>query len=512
MPCPTDLEALTPPVVPSVELADGDDHRHPVVGARPTSARATSRPARRRRRRPASPVVTCRWRRSRCRSGITVTTPDGESLDRDLGEVAQTATGQVPIDAQVLCPDGCRLAGLWLRGTDPFTEHDRRPPRPGRPRARRRAARHRRRRRAGCRSRRRRRKAPRSCPGRATTSASSSTNTGRRVLSRWGDVPDPDARRARRPTAGRRDRRRLHPGRPRRTAGGVPRGRSTSTPCPRSPTTAPWPTSTRSCGSAGTRAPARPCRCGWAPSTRPSSVRCRRRSPRPACPSRSTTTVTEARAQYDRSATGWGLLLGVFTGAMALLVSCLVVGLVAVTSWRGVARDLAGPPRRGYPAGRAPVGGAPRAARHRGGRRAARHAVRRGGGGAGHAAAPAVRPARGRAGARPHAGVARDRCHGAPRAPAGRRGGPPRRPRCRRAARCPSGCGSRCERGARRDARAGAHLPGGGPRRRRAVRHRPRRGAGGAAGPARAVGRRQVDPAHPLRRPAAAERRPHPRR
>ena len=27
---------------------------------------------------------------------------------------------------------------------------------------------------------------------------------------------------------------------------------------------------------------------------------------------------------------------------MALLVSCLVVGLVAVTSWRGVARDLAG--------------------------------------------------------------------------------------------------------------------------------------------------------------------------
>ena len=59
-------------------------------------------------------------------------------------------------------------------------------------------------------------------------------------------------------------------------------------------------------------------------------------------PVTSTTTVTEARAQYDRSATGWGLLLGVFTGAMALLVSCLVVGLVAVTSWRGVARDLAG--------------------------------------------------------------------------------------------------------------------------------------------------------------------------
>ena len=35
-------------------------------------------------------------------------------------------------------------------------------------------------------------------------------------------------------------------------------------------------------------------------------------------------------------------ILGVFTGAMALLVSCLVVGLVAITSWRGVARDLAG--------------------------------------------------------------------------------------------------------------------------------------------------------------------------
>jgi hypothetical protein len=53
--------------------------------------------------------------------GITVTTPDGTSLDRDLGEVAQTAKGQVPIDAKVLCPDGCRLAGLWLRGTDQFT-------------------------------------------------------------------------------------------------------------------------------------------------------------------------------------------------------------------------------------------------------------------------------------------------------------------------------------------------------------------------------------------------------
>ncbi len=47
-------------------------------------------------------------------------------------------------------------------------------------------------------------------------------------------------------------------------------------------------------------------------------------------------------ARYERSATGWGLLLGVFTGLVALLVSGLVVGVVAVTSWRGVARDLAG--------------------------------------------------------------------------------------------------------------------------------------------------------------------------
>ena len=54
------------------------------------------------------------------------------------------------------------------------------------------------------------------------------------------------------------------------------------------------------------------------------------------------TTAEQAQARYDASATGWGLLLGVFTGLMALLVAALVVGLVAVTSWRGVARDLAG--------------------------------------------------------------------------------------------------------------------------------------------------------------------------
>ena len=154
-----------------------DDHRHPVLGADRRSAPARSPPARRRRRRPASRVVTCRWRRSRSQVGITVTTPDGKSLDRDLGEVAQTAKGRVPIDAKVLCPDGCRLAGLWLRGTDQFTdliaghldladlELDGAPLDIGDGAT-------------GCRSRPRRRTAPRSCPGRATTSASSSPTPG----------------------------------------------------------------------------------------------------------------------------------------------------------------------------------------------------------------------------------------------------------------------------------------------------------------------------------------------
>ena len=54
--------------------------------------------------------------------GISLTTPDGTVLERDLARVEQTASGRAAVSAPVLCPDRCRLAGLWVRGTDPWVE------------------------------------------------------------------------------------------------------------------------------------------------------------------------------------------------------------------------------------------------------------------------------------------------------------------------------------------------------------------------------------------------------
>jgi putative ABC transport system permease protein len=48
--------------------------------------------------------------------------PDGELLDRDLAQVPQSSAGTSAVRAPVLCPQGCRLAGLWVRGTDPWAE------------------------------------------------------------------------------------------------------------------------------------------------------------------------------------------------------------------------------------------------------------------------------------------------------------------------------------------------------------------------------------------------------
>ena len=204
-------------------------------------------------------------------------------------------------------------------------------------------------------------------------------------------------------------------------------------------------------------------------------------------PVTSTTTVSEARAEYDRSATGWGLLLGVFTGLVALLVSCLVVGLVAVTSWRGVARDLAG----------LLVAGTPRAVLRSAVRREQLATVLAGvalgtlcGVAGAVLAMPLLplfdRPA-GRAGARPHAGLARHRGDRARRAGAGGRRGARRRPQRRlpRGARAAAGVAVS---GVRVVTRGLVHIY-------RAEGHdvaalsgrRPRRRAGGAAGPARAV-------------------------
>ncbi|MFC7487810.1 FtsX-like permease family protein [Knoellia sp. CPCC 206453] len=49
------------------------------------------------------------------RLGISVTTPEGEVLTRDLGTLPGQGKGTVAVDAPLLCPQGCRLQSLWLR-------------------------------------------------------------------------------------------------------------------------------------------------------------------------------------------------------------------------------------------------------------------------------------------------------------------------------------------------------------------------------------------------------------
>lgn len=49
------------------------------------------------------------------RLGISVTTPEGEVLTRDLGTLPGQGKGTAALDAPLLCPQGCRLQSLWLR-------------------------------------------------------------------------------------------------------------------------------------------------------------------------------------------------------------------------------------------------------------------------------------------------------------------------------------------------------------------------------------------------------------
>jgi ABC-type antimicrobial peptide transport system permease subunit len=49
------------------------------------------------------------------RLGISVTTQGGDVLTRDLAELPHLGRGTVTVDAPVLCPQQCRLQSLWLR-------------------------------------------------------------------------------------------------------------------------------------------------------------------------------------------------------------------------------------------------------------------------------------------------------------------------------------------------------------------------------------------------------------
>ncbi|GAA5024125.1 hypothetical protein GCM10023258_15940 [Terrabacter aeriphilus] len=56
---------------------------------------------------------------------------------------------------------------------------------------------------------------------------------------------------------------------------------------------------------------------------------------------RSVTDRAELLDSYDRSASAWGLRLGLVVGGLALLLAALVLVLVTITSWRGRSKDLA---------------------------------------------------------------------------------------------------------------------------------------------------------------------------
>ena len=334
-----DIAALVPPVVPSLQLGDGvltgtltwelDQFRagDGPVGQAPPGA--TGIPGGDLSVEPTPLMV-----------GITVTTPDGTTLDRELAQVEQSARGRTRVEAPVLCPGGCRFAGIWLRSTDPWLDNltgrlqltdlslDGEPLDVG--------------------------GGDRWLPadvdvegGTQTLTGSGSDlvvdfdNTGRRVLSRWADVPSPT------PV--------LLAGRPPADArgddfslvglGGRPVAARAVDHVDALPVVggrgavADLDAQLR----LGGPAPPGSSLAVWLGSADPDLVAdVSHTLTAQGIPVTSTTTIDEARARYERSATGWGLLLGVFTGLVALLVSGLVVGVVAVTSWRGVARDLAG--------------------------------------------------------------------------------------------------------------------------------------------------------------------------
>lgn len=335
-----DLAALTPPVVPSLRLEDGT-----ITGSASWQLRQFLPGGD-----PARPVPPDQSGAPRgdvvvepqpLRLGITVTMPTGEVLDRDLLDIPQDGrAGRADLRAAVLCPDSCRLAGIWVRSTDPWIERV-----TGRIRL------------TGL-----------SLNGRPLEIGGSENwlppgddaavgtqrvsgvgrdlvldidNTGRKVTSYWADVPVPAPviLAGRPPADARGDDFSLVGlgGRPfsaravsRVAALPVVGGRGALADLD----AALRQGGEASAGSSPQVWVATPDRAVLASVAKGLAAA--------GAPVVSTTTVAQLQAAYDRSATGWGLLLGVFTGAMALLVAALVVVVVGVTSWRVVARDQAG--------------------------------------------------------------------------------------------------------------------------------------------------------------------------
>lgn len=333
------LDELTPAVAPSILLEDGeitgtlswelDEFRtgdEPVGQAPPSSS--------------GIPGGDLSIDPTPVQVGITVSTPDGTFLDRDLAQVDQSAAGTSAIGAPVLCPEGCRLAGVWVRGTDPWAESVRgravlsdlalggRPLELG--------------------------GADQWLPaqgsaGEGTQQLSGSGSelvidfdtTGRRVFSPVADVPSPmPVVLAGAPPADATEEGFTLVGLGSRPVASEAVARVEALPALTGRgALADLDAQLRVGGAAPPGSELQV----WLATRDPQVLAAVERSLAAAgIPVSPATTAEQAQARYDASATGWGLLLGVFTGLMAVLVAALVVGLVAVTSWRGVARDLAG--------------------------------------------------------------------------------------------------------------------------------------------------------------------------
>ncbi|HOB79432.1 MAG TPA: hypothetical protein PKK62_04595 [Ornithinibacter sp.] len=333
------LPALTPEVAPSIQLTDG------VITGTLTWAledfRTGDEPVGKAPRSPTGiPGGDLSVNPTPVQIGITVSTPDGELLDRDLAQVPQSSAGTSAVRAPVLCPQGCRLAGLWVRGTDPWAERvagrvtlsglslggeplelggaQRWLPAQGDPG-----------------------EGTQALSGSGTDLVIDVETTGRRVFSPVADVPSPaPVVLAGTPPADATD--------DGFTLIGLG-GRPVASQAVATVDALPGVTSRGALADldaqvrVGGAAPPGSLLQVWLATQDPDELRAVERSLAAAgIPVGPATTVEQAQARYDASATGWGLLLAVFTGLMSLLVAALVVGLVAVTSWRGVARDLAG--------------------------------------------------------------------------------------------------------------------------------------------------------------------------
>ena len=271
--------------------------------------------------------------------GLTVTTAGGDQLSRDLASFPVTRSGSAAIRAPLLCPERCRLAGLWFRAEgDPDVSVS------GTLTV------------AGLRldgaalrlgDRASWQTTPDTAGGRLTVTSTSSadlradvTNAGTRSTAWYGDVP------ARLPVvlSGNPPPGITGADFPVQSLAGVPTDAHAVQRVPALPEV----------GATGALAnldvllrlggdiPPTGALEVWVDTEDPATLAAVRAGLR-----RGGVTVVQTRtyaarkAAYDESASGWGLAFELVAGILALLIGALVMVVVALTVWRRSARDLA---------------------------------------------------------------------------------------------------------------------------------------------------------------------------